>query len=147
MAGGMAASKRGGRGRGRGSARRGRLSEINVTPFVDVMLVLLIVFMVAAPMMTVGVPVDLPKSAASELTGQVKPVTVSVKADGKIFLQEAEVTREQLVPKLQALVPAPAETSIQVRGDTAASYGIINQILGDLNKSGFKKFALLSEQQ
>lgn len=149
---GMAAGGAGGGGGGRRGRRRSSrggavMSDINMTPFIDVMLVLLIIFMVSAPMMTVGVPIDLPKSAASQLQGQVKPVSVSIKADGRYFIQETEVKLDEIGPKLTALVPNPTETSIQVRGDLAANYGSVNQVLGVLNKSGFKKLALISEQQ
>jgi biopolymer transport protein TolR len=148
---GMAAGGAGGggsrRGRRRGGSRHAVMSDINMTPFIDVMLVLLIIFMVSAPMMTVGVAIDLPKSQASQLQGQVKPVSVTIKADGKIFIQEAEVRLDDVAPRLTALVPSPADTSIQVRGDIAANYGSVNQVLGILNKAGFKKLALISEQQ
>jgi biopolymer transport protein TolR len=148
---GMAAGGAGGggsrRGRRRGGSRHAVMSDINMTPFIDVMLVLLIIFMVSAPMMTVGVAIDLPKSQASQLQGQVKPVSVTIKADGKIFIQEAEVRLDDIAPRLTALVPSPADTSIQVRGDIAANYGSVNQVLGVLNKAGFKKLALISEQQ
>jgi biopolymer transport protein TolR len=147
MAVGGGASGGGRRGRRRGGASRGVISDINMTPFIDVMLVLLIIFMVSAPMMTVGVAIDLPKSQAAQLQGQVKPVSVTIKADGRIYVQEAEVPLDQLGTRLVALVPAPADTSIQVRGDVAANYGSVNQVLGILNKSGFKKLALISEQQ
>lgn len=146
-AGGAGGGSGGRRGRRRSSRGGAVMSDINMTPFIDVMLVLLIIFMVSAPMMTVGVPIDLPKSAASQLQGQVKPVSVSIKADGRIFIQESEVRLDEVGPKLTALVPTPAETSIQVRGDLAANYGSVNQVLGILNKSGFKKLALISEQQ
>lgn len=150
---GMAVGGGGGGGGGRRGRRRssrggtGVISDINMTPFIDVILVLLIIFMVSAPMMTVGVPIDLPKSSAAQLQGQVKPVSVSIKADGKLFIQESEVRLDELGAKLTALVPKPDETSIQVRGDMAANYGSVNQVLGVLNKSGFKKLALISEQQ
>lgn len=147
MAVGGAGGGGGRRGRRRGGSRHAVMSDINMTPFIDVILVLLIIFMVSAPMMTVGVAIDLPKSQASQLQGQVKPVSVTIKADGKIFIQEAEVRLDEIGPKLTALVPAPADTSIQVRGDIAVNYGSVNQVLGILNKAGFKKLALISEQQ
>src|SRR5690349_12006854 len=102
MAGGLAASTRRG-GRGRRSARRSRLSEINVTPFVDVMLVLLIVFMVTAPLLTVGVPVELPRTEAKQLNYENEPLTLTIRANGDVYLQETLVPRDNLVPQLRAI--------------------------------------------
>ncbi len=118
------------------------MSEINVTPLVDVMLVLLIVFMVAAPLMTVGVPIDLPKTEAKPLNSQVEPLSVSIKPDGSIFLMEQQMTLEELGPKLKALYAVDAEKEIRVRGDLAATYGPIAQVLGAINAAGFKKIGL-----
>ncbi|MFM8746764.1 MAG: ExbD/TolR family protein [Aestuariivirga sp.] len=123
-------------------ASKGVMSEINVTPLVDVMLVLLIVFMVAAPLMTVGVPIDLPKTEAKPLNSQVEPLSVSIKPDGAIFLMEQQMTMEELSPKLKALYALDPEKEIRVRGDLAASYGPIAQVLGAINAAGFKKIGL-----
>ena len=118
------------------------MSDINVTPLVDVMLVLLIVFMVAAPLMTVGVPIDLPKTDAKPLNSQVEPLSVSIKPDGSIYLMEQPMTIEELTTKLQALYGIDPDKEIRVRGDLAASYGPIAQVLGAINAAGFKKIGL-----
>ena len=118
------------------------MSEINVTPLVDVMLVLLIVFMVAAPLMTVGVPIDLPKTDAKPLNSQVEPLSVSIRPDGSIFLMEEPMTVELLAQKLQALYGVDPEKEIRVRGDLAASYGPIAEVLGAINSAGFNKIGL-----
>ena len=118
------------------------MSEINVTPLVDVMLVLLIVFMVAAPLMTVGVPIDLPKTDAKPLNSQVEPVSVSIKPDGSIYLMEQAMTIDELTTKLQALYGIDPEKEVRVRGDLAATYGPIAQVLGAINAAGFKKIGL-----
>ena len=135
----------GGRGR-----RHVPMSEINVTPFVDVMLVLLIIFMVAAPMMTVGVPVDLPRTQASALNQEQEPLTVSLTADNKVFLQETEVALDGLVPQLQAIMrnqqPGQAERRIFVRADRSIPYGRVMEVMGTISASGFSRVALLAEQ-
>ena len=118
------------------------MSEINVTPLVDVMLVLLIVFMVAAPLMTVGVPIDLPKTDAKPLNSQVEPLSVSIKPDGSIYLMEQAMTIEELTTKLKALYGVDPEKEVRVRGDLAATYGPIAQVLGAINAAGFKKIGL-----
>jgi biopolymer transport protein TolR len=140
----MAGSLMGGRGSGRSRYRP--LAEINVTPLVDVMLVLLIIFMVTAPLMTSGVPVDLPKANAQPLNTDSKPLTVSIKADGKIFLQDQEVSVDDLVPKLQAIAQNNPEQRIFVRGDKDLAYGRIMQVMGTITEGGFTKVALLAEQ-
>ncbi len=121
---------------------KGVMSDINVTPLVDVMLVLLIVFMVAAPLMTVGVPIDLPKTDAKPLNSQVEPLSVSIKPDGSIYLIDQPMTIEELTTKLQALYGIDPEKEIRVRGDLAATYGPIAQVLGAINAAGFKKIGL-----
>ena len=126
-----------------GSTQR-PLSEINVTPFVDVMLVLLIIFMVAAPLLTVGVPIDLPETQAKPLEGDVEPVTVSVQADGRIFLQDKEVTAEQLVATLQAIAQNGLNERIFVRGDREADYGMMMQVMGRLNAAGYRRIGLVT---
>ncbi|WP_043340362.1 protein TolR [Belnapia moabensis] len=146
----MAASLNAGRGKGRGRYRP--MAEINVTPLVDVMLVLLIIFMVAAPLMTVGVPVDLPKTQASALNQDNEPITITVNPEGKIFLQETEVPLENLVAQLQAIAgensqgPNAQERRIFVRGDKAISYGRVMEVMGVISAGGFSKVALLAEQ-
>lgn len=145
----MAASASGGaRGNGRRGGRYRPMAEINVTPLVDVMLVLLIIFMVAAPLMTVGVPVDLPKTQASALNQENEPITITVNSE-KIFLQETEVQIEGLVPQLQAIAGAQQagqERRIFVRGDRATSYGRVMEVMGTVSAGGFTRVALLAEQ-
>jgi biopolymer transport protein TolR len=128
---------------------RGRyrpLSEINVTPLVDVMLVLLIIFMVTAPLMTSGVPVDLPKTSAQPLNSDSEPLTVSVNAEGKIYLQDQEVPLGDLVAKLQAIAQNNPDRRIFVRGDKELAYGRIMEVMGTITQGGFTKVALLAEQ-
>jgi biopolymer transport protein TolR len=132
-----------------GRGRRGRyrpLAEINVTPLVDVMLVLLIIFMVTAPLMTSGVTVDLPKTSAQPLNSDSEPLTVSIKADGTIFLQDQEIDINDLVAKLQAIAQNNPERRIFVRGDKDLPYGRIMQVMGTITQGGFTKVALLAEQ-
>lgn len=136
---------------GRGPRGRYRpMAEINVTPLVDVMLVLLIIFMVAAPLMTVGVPVDLPRTQASALNQEQEPITITVNPEGRIFLQETEVQLEALVPQLQAILqnqqPGQPERRIFVRGDRAISYGRVMEVMGTVSAAGFSRVALLAEQ-
>jgi biopolymer transport protein TolR len=135
--------KRGGQGTSR--RRNPPLSEINVTPFVDVMLVLLIVFMVAAPLLTVGVPVDLPKTKAAQLTDEVEPLVVTVRADGSLYLQETAISREELVPKLVAVSGANPDLRIFVRGDKSIAYGSVMEVMGQISAAGFARVALLAE--
>jgi len=132
---------------GRGGRNRYRpLAEINVTPMVDVMLVLLIIFMVTAPLMTSGVSVDLPKTNAQPLNSDSEPLTVSIKADGSIFLQEQAVDVGELVAKLQAISQNNADRRIFVRGDKDLAYGRIMEVMGTITQGGFTKVALLAEQ-
>jgi biopolymer transport protein TolR len=131
-----------------GARRRGAyrpMSEINVTPFVDVMLVLLIVFMVTAPLLTVGVPVDLPKTSAKSIGESEEPLVISVTADGAIFIQETTVELENLVPRLQAITENKADTRIYVRGDKGVNYGRIMEVMGNVNVAGFSRVALIAE--
>src|SRR5690349_23339878 len=116
----MGSQGRGGRGHRRRGRHHGLMSEINVTPFVDVMLVLLIIFMVAAPLLTVGVPIDLPETQAKALNSETQPITISVNQAGQIHLQETEIALEELVPKLGAIAKAGYEERIYVRGDKTA---------------------------
>lgn len=133
------------RGRGRGRGSHIPMSEINVTPMVDVMLVLLVVFMISAPLMTVGVPVDLPKTEASQMVGQDEPLVVSVNARGEIFLQETKITLDQLVPRLEAITQNKKDTRIFVRGDKAIAYGKVMEVMGTVNLAGFSRVALLTQ--
>ena len=130
---------------GGGRRRYAAMSEINVTPFVDVMLVLLIVFMVTAPLLTVGVPVDLPKASAPTISEQKEPITVSVDAQGRIFLQEAETTLDSLVARLVAVTENDREARVFVRGDRNIAYGRVMEVMGALNAAGFARVALIAE--
>ena len=127
-------------------ARYRPLAEINVTPMVDVMLVLLIIFMVTAPLMTSGVSVDLPKTDAKPLNSDSEPLTVTIKADGSIFLQEQAVDVGELVAKLQASSQNNPDRRIFVRGDKDLAYGRIMEVMGTITRGGFTKVALLAEQ-
>ncbi|MBL6945699.1 MAG: protein TolR [Rhodospirillales bacterium] len=122
------------------------MSDINVTPMVDVMLVLLVIFMVTAPLLTVGVPVDLPKTKADALQGQDEPLAVSVNADGQIFLQDTEVDLENLAPRLIAITNNNPEARIFIRGDKGIPYGRIMEVMGTVNAAGFSKVALVTER-
>ena len=137
----------GGRRRRRGGGRRAPMSEINVTPFVDVMLVLLIIFMVAAPLMTVGVPIDLPKTAAKALNADTQPITISVRADGEIYLQETPIPAEEVAAKLQAVATTGYTERIIVRGDGTAPYGIIADVMSRIQNAGFTNIGLVTEQK
>ena len=121
------------------------MSEINVTPFVDVMLVLLIVFMVTAPLLTVGIPVDLPKVKASALTDQKDPLEITVKIGGEIYLGESEVEVENLIPRLNAITELNKEARIYVRGDRVVAYGRIMEIMSLVNSAGYIKVALVTQ--
>ena len=131
---------------GRGRSRYKPLSEINVTPLVDVMLVLLIVFMVAAPLMTSGINVDLPKTSAAPLSQDAEPLTVSMNAEGKLFLQDTETQLPELVTKLQAISDNKTDRRIYVRGDKTIAYGKIMEVMATITQGGFTKVALLAEQ-
>ena len=126
-----------------GRMKRRPMSEINVTPLVDVMLVLLIVFMVAAPLLTVGVQVDLPKTQAAAIQGQDEPLSVTIDSKGAIYLQETVVELDQLVPRLQAIAQGASERRIFVRGDQAINYGKVLEVMGVINTAGFTKVALV----
>lgn len=127
--------------------RRPVMSEINVTPMVDVMLVLLIIFMVSAPLLTVGVPIDLPQTQAKSLDQDKEPLTVSVKIDGEVYLQNAEIKVDELVPKLQAITQARGglDERIYVRGDRKVDYGTVMRVMGRLSAAGFRRVALVTE--
>tara|TARA_B100000965_G_scaffold396334_1_gene411099 strand:+ start:1437 stop:1817 length:381 start_codon:yes stop_codon:yes gene_type:complete len=121
------------------------MSEINVTPFVDVMLVLLIVFMVTAPLLTVGIPVDLPKVKASALTDQKDPLEITVKIGGEIYLGESKVEVENLIARLNAITELNKEARIYVRGDRVVAYGRIMEIMSLVNSAGYIKVALVTQ--
>jgi biopolymer transport protein TolR len=131
--------------RERRKRRRSRpMSEINVTPFVDVMLVLLIVFMVSAPLLTSGVPVDLPEAQAKPLAIEKEPITITVDPEGRIFLQESEIEIDGLVEKLSAVATEGIEERIYVRGDKTASYGTIMRVMGIINGAGYRHIGLVA---
>ena len=125
--------------------RYGAMSEINVTPFVDVMLVLLVIFMITAPLLTVGVPIDLPKTGASTLQGNEEPLTVSINNKGEIFLQETLVKQEELIARMMAISENLTSRRIFVRGDRLVNYGTVMAVMGGLNAAGFNKVALVTE--
>jgi len=122
------------------------MSEINVTPMVDVMLVLLIIFMVSAPLLTVGVPVNLPQTEASALKDPIEPLVITVDSTGKIYVQESETPLEELVPRLTAISQNNPTMDIYIRGDHSLSYGQIMQVMGHLTSAGFKKVSLIAEK-
>ncbi|MEO0696036.1 MAG: protein TolR [Pseudomonadota bacterium] len=123
------------------------MSEINVTPLVDVMLVLLIVFMVAAPLLTVGISVDLPETSAAPIAEQGEPLTVTITGEGVIYVQETEVDLENLVPRLEAIAVAGYDQRIFIRGDQARSYGEVMQVMGRINSAGFRQIGLVSDPE
>ena len=131
--------------RGRGRMRRRAMAEINVTPFVDVMLVLLIVFMVTAPLLTVGVPVDLPKTKAPALGQDREPLSITVERDGTIYLQKEKVPEEALVDRLTAIAANGYNQRIFVRGDTRANYGKVMEVMGLLAAAGFTHIGLVTD--
>ncbi|MEA2879743.1 MAG: biopolymer transport protein TolR [Hyphomicrobiales bacterium] len=123
------------------------MAEINVTPMVDVMLVLLIIFMVSAPLLTVGVPIDLPQTQAKSLDQDKEPLTVSVNTKGEVYLQNSEIKMDELVPKLQAITQARGgnDERIYVRGDRKVDYGTVMRVMGRLSAAGFRRVALVTE--
>jgi biopolymer transport protein TolR len=133
---------------GRSGGRRARMrphSDINITPMVDVMLVLLIIFMVTAPLLTAGVAVDLPKTRAKLLSQDKEPLTITIEKSGKIFLQETEVEAAELVPRLTAIAENGYDQRIFVRGDKSVDYGKVMQVMGELNAAGFRRIGLVTE--
>ena len=144
-----------GGGRSGGGGRRGRrrgggnklMSEINVTPMVDVMLVLLIVFMVAAPLLTVGVPIDLPQTQARELNTEARPITITVTPEGQVFVLEEPVAEADLVARIAALAVEGTDERIYVRGDATANYGAVMKVMGLLSSAGYSKIGLITEQE
>ena len=127
--------------------RKPVMAEINVTPMVDVMLVLLIIFMVSAPLLTVGVPIDLPQTKAKSLDNDQEPLTISVNTKGEVYLQNSEIKIEELVAKLQAITQARGGTDerIYVRGDKKVDYGTVMRVMGRLSAAGFRRVALVTE--
>ena len=121
------------------------VSEINVTPFVDVMLVLLVIFMVTAPLLAVGVPVELPKTKASQISSEEPPLVISLQNSGKIFLQEVEIVPEQIIPRLAAMQKANPNLRIFVRGDRLIAYGEVIELMGRIQSAGFEKVALVAQ--
>ncbi|UXN74940.1 biopolymer transporter ExbD [Devosia sp. A8/3-2] len=136
---GMALGNKGKRGRGRAP-----ISEINITPMVDVMLVLLIVFMVAAPLMAMGVPIDLPETRAQAMPLQTKPITVTVEPDGALSIEGEPVTLETLVSSVAALAVEGTDERLYVRGDTTAAYGAIMEVMGELSAAGYSRIGLVT---
>ncbi|POF31143.1 protein TolR [Roseibium marinum] len=142
----VSSGQSGGR-RGRRRRRNAPMSEINVTPFVDVMLVLLIIFMVAAPLLTVGVPIDLPETRAKALEGDTEPITISVNSAGEIFIQDTPIALDEVVPKLEAIASNGYEERIYVRGDQDADYGTMMKLMGRINAAGFKRLGLVTLEE
>jgi len=143
----MAASLSGSGGRGRRRRSRGRsaLSEINVTPMVDVMLVLLIIFMVSAPLLTVGVPVELPRTDAAAMDEQSVPLTVTIRRDGSIFVQDRPATLDEVAPRLSAMSGEGAKRPVYVRADGGAVYAVVAQVMAKLSTSGFTSLNLVTD--
>ena len=141
----MAMAVGGGRRNGRGRHRSQPISGINVTPMVDVMLVLLVIFIVTAPLLTAGVPVDLPATNAAPLRGDDQPLTVSIKADNTVWLQETQVDLDDLAPRLKAITSAKPDTRIFVRGDAGVNYGRVMDVMGTLSTAGFSHVALVTQ--
>jgi biopolymer transport protein TolR len=143
----MAMNMAGSSGGGRRGRRRAVMAEINVTPMVDVMLVLLIIFMVSAPLLTVGVPLDLPQTQAKSLDQDKNPLTLSVNLKGQVFLNDSEIALNDLVPKLKAITEARAglDERIFVRGDKKVDYGTVMKVMGRLSAAGFRRVALVTE--
>ena len=140
----QARPKGGRRGRARGHAP---MHEINVTPFVDVMLVLLIVFMVTAPLLTSGVPLELPETKGQQLQTNKEPLTISVQRDGKFYIQDTEVGIDEIAPKLKAIAKGGYEEQIFVRGDKGIDYGTVMRVMGRIKSAGFTKVSLVTESE
>ena len=148
MGAGVTKSAGGGGRRGRRSGRSAAMSEINITPMVDVMLVLLIIFMVAAPMLTVGVPVKLPETAATALpTEQEEPLTITITADGSLAVQSTPIGDEELLPKLEAIAKERTSRKVFLRADGSVSYERVAQVMGALNAGGFNEIGLVTDAQ
>lgn len=124
--------------------RHTQMSEINVTPFVDVMLVLLVIFMVTAPLLTVGVEVNLPETESRAIPGSDEPLTITVDAAGTVYLQETEITLDALIPRLRAITGENPDVRIFIRGDAAIDYGAVMQVMGVINSAGYNRVALVT---
>jgi len=145
MGAGVISSGKGGKRRGR-RARAKPMAEINVTPFVDVMLVLLIIFMVAAPLLTVGVPIELPKTAATPLPSEdEQPLTLALAADGELILQNTPINRDELIVRLRAIAAERKSDKIFLRADGAVPYSAVMQVMGALNAGGFRNIGLVTD--
>lgn len=131
--------------RARRRARQALVNDINIAPFVDVMLVLVVIFMIAAPLVSVGVPIDLPKARVNPVNAEREPLVVTIDRDGRIFLQETEIPAEALIPRLVAVSAENAELRIFVRGDREIDYGRVIEVMGLVNEAGFSKVALIAE--
>jgi biopolymer transport protein TolR len=132
----------------RGRARKhAPMHEINVTPFVDVMLVLLIIFMVTAPLLTVGVPIELPEAKGQQLQANKEPVTISVDRSGKVFIQESEIKLDEIAPKLKAIAKNGYDEQIFIRGDKGIDYGTVMRVMGRVKAGGFTKVSLVTESE
>jgi biopolymer transport protein TolR len=125
--------------------RGGPMTEINVAPFVDVMLVLVVIFLIAAPLLTVGVPVDLPKAAVDPLNEDKEPLIITLDAEGRVYLQESEIDENVLIPRLVAVSEANPDLRVFVRGDRAINYGRVMEVMGMVSEAGFAKVALIAE--
>ena len=132
-------------GRRRRSKRHAPMAEINVTPMVDVMLVLLIIFMVAAPLLQVGVPIELPQAKGKQLQSSQEPLAISVKADGSVYIGETAVSLDEIAPKLKAIAKNGYDEQIFVRGDKGVTYGIVMRVMGRISAGGFRKVSLVTE--
>ena len=143
----VGAAGRGGRGHRRRGRHHGLISEINVTPFVDVMLVLLIIFMVAAPLLTVCVPIDLPETRANAMNPETQPITISVNENGQIYLQETEIPLDEVVAKLNAIATTGYEERIYVRGDKTTNYGTVMQVMARIQAAGYTRIGLVTLQE
>ena len=146
MAGALQGGKSGGRSRRNSRRRSSPITELNMTPFIDVVLVLLIIFMVAAPLLTVGVPIELPKSSAKPLQEETQPITVSVNVNGEIFIQEQTVSLDDLVTKLSAIAKGGTDERVFIRGDKTTNYGLMMRVMGRISGAGYKKIGLVTEQ-
>ena len=143
----MQMNKKGGGRAGDTTKRHAQMSEINVTPFVDVMLVLLVVFMVTAPLLTVGVPIDLPNSKANNLPENNNPLSITINKEGKLYLQDEEIELNQLIARITVIFENRKEDRIYVQGDEGVSYGRVMQVMGLLNANGFSRVALVTDTE
>ncbi|MGE0830196.1 MAG: ExbD/TolR family protein [Hyphomonadaceae bacterium] len=141
----MGGAQQSGRRRSRAHGRKSRNSSINVTPFVDVMLVLLIVFMVTAPLLTVGVPVELPRTDAKQLDAETEPLTVTIRADGTIYLQETQVEKANLLGQLSAIAREGYERRVFIRADSGAAYGTVAEIMAMMSSAGYRNLGLVTD--